>query len=249
MIVIVVILFALTLYFSQNQSRVQTKISNSRRNWSYILAVVAVSQLLLCKYGTQHLFIGLFVGIWAWYTYIARKTRPVSWKGICKTVLLILSSFTYLASVNMMTYWEPVAIQAVILIAMIVLQRNPGHLTFTSNEPNINAINEQNDNRESKSISLFSDTSKRTKRIIYWIAGVIIFIIVLPFIIFFVDKIVDGYMHYFYSVQQIGKVEVVDSVCINDDIPTTDIIHLHSDGSYEVYPIDEYYIPSDTCAE
>lgn len=56
-------------------------------------------------------------------------------------------------------------------------------------------------------------------------------------------------MHYFYSVQQIGKVEVVDSVCINDDIPTTDIIHLHSDGSYEVYPIDEYYIPSDTCAE
>lgn len=249
MIILVVIIFALTLYFSQNQRRVQTKISNSRRNWSYILAVVAVSQLLLCKYGTQHLFIGVFVGIWALYTYTVRKSPASSWKGICKTVLLILSSFTYIASVNLPMHWEPVAIQATILILIILLQRNISRLAFSSNVSDTNATNGHKDNIETR-ISLFSNISKRTKRIIYWIVGVIIFIIILPFIIFFVDKIIDGYMHYFYSVQQICKDEEVDSVCIvEDDIPTSDIIYFHSDGTKEVYPIEEYYNIPDSCAE
>lgn len=248
MIILVVILFALTLYFSQNQSRVQTKISYSRRNWSYILASVAVLQLLLCIYGNQHLFIGVFVGIWARFTYTARKSAS-SWKGACKTILLVLSSFVYLASVNGPMLWEPVAIQATILIVMIVLQRNLGRLS-TSNVPDMDETNEHKGNSSQKSNRLFFNVSKRTKRIIYWIAGVIIFIIVLPFIIFFVDKIIDGYMHYFYSVQQIGKVEEVDSICVvEDDIPTSDIIYLHSDGTKEVYPIDEYYNIPDSSAE
>lgn len=260
MIILVVFFFALTLYFSQNQSRVRSKISNSRRNCSYILAVVAVSQLLLCKYGVQHFFIGVFVGIWALYTYTVRKSGTTSWKGICKTFLLILSSFTYLASVNLPMHWEPVAIQATILIVILVLQRNLRRLTFTSKGPDMNATNVHKDNSE-KSIGLFSNVSKRTKRsmsirpgIIYWIAGVIIFVIVLPFIIFIVGKAVDGYMDYFYSVQNIGKVEEVDSCMIDtclttEDVPISEIIYYRSDADVEVYPTNEYYTPSDTCAE
>lgn len=138
MILLIIPFFALTLFMSQNHNRVESQISDARRNWSYIMAVVAVSQLLMSVHNLEHLFLGLFVGMWAWYTYMARKSKSTSLKGVFKTILLVLSSYIYLASVRISFDWLPLAIQAGILVVMMILQGYFGwyKVSATSNEGN-----------------------------------------------------------------------------------------------------------------
>lgn len=57
-------------------------------------------------------------------------------------------------------------------------------------------------------------------------------------------------MHYYHSVQNIGKAEEYDSIVVTDgDVPVSDIIYYRSDGNTEVYPIENYYNSLDSAAE
>ena len=242
MTLFILIFFALTLYFAQNKNRVTSPISNARRTWSYILTAVAVAQFLLgFKYSTQHhYFIGAFIGAWAWFTYEARKGQT-TWRNVFKTIILVSSSVVYLVAVDQPDNWALVVVQGFFLIIVLALQ---GYFIKTSvpmkvSDSHVDVAARKPKTEFTKRVPLLK-LSKRTKSIIYWIGGIIIFIILLPFIIFIIDKGVDSYMHYFYSVKNIGK-EEVDSCVMLDDVPISEIVHYKSDGAVDVYPIDDYY--------
>lgn len=303
---LVIILFALTLYFSQNRNRIKSEISKKRSSWFSILVVISIVQLIMIRYSIQHLFLGLFIAFWAVYTYKARKQKSTSWKGWVKVFILVLSSFTYLSSVNLPYNWEPIVIQLVLLVVMIVLQ---GYLArFTPNtqtwfqetwiskgnslntntsDSNVDSENkrvnknticngssyrcntesiytnqsqsENNDEQKSRILFLTSKGKKKRKKIMYWIDSIVLLIIVLPFIVFIMDKAVDGYKHYYHSVQNIGKVEEYDSTSIDstgyDTFPVYGNVdyqgntYYHQPETGERYVEDEYYNMPDTLAE
>lgn len=256
MIFFVLIFFVLTMYFAQNKHRAKSLISNVRRNWSYILGVIGTVQFLMgFTYGPKHFFIGAFVGAWAWFVYVARKGQKVTWKTTIKTTLLVLSSIIYLAAVNNPNSWVPVALDAIFLVIVVALGfdftrvTNPTNVVITSDTSPVSReiVDEA---RSLAGLKLHHKISKRTKRLIYWISGIILFIIILPFIILAIDKAVDGYLHYYHSVQNIGKEEECDTlVTIEEDVPISEIIYYRSDGNLEVYPIENDYNSLDSCAE
>jgi membrane protein len=222
-------------------------ISNARRNWSYILGVIGVVQLLMgFMFTPKHLFIGAFFIAWAWFTCRARKGQKKTWKTIIKTIILILSSVVFLASVNAPYNWEPIVIQALFLIIILALR---GVFSRIQINPKTSCSNDVDAHIMYVEKRTHPELSKRTKRLIYWIGGIILFITILPFIILAIDKAVDGYMHYYYSVQSIGQNEEVDSCVITDDVPISDIIYYPSDGNVEVYPVEDYYNTLDSAAE
>lgn len=246
MILFVLIFFFLSLYFAQNIQRVTSPISNARRNWSYILGVIGVVQFLMgFSYEPKHFFIGAFVGAWACFLYVARKGQKVTWKTTVKSVVLILSSFVFLAAVDLPNSWIPMVIQAILMTLIIALK---GAFRITSYKTVSHFLNSNSDSMIEEKRN-HPKLSKKTKRLIYWIGGIILFILLLPFIIFTIDKVVDGYMDYFYSVQHLSDSEEVDSCVVTDDVPISDIIYYHSDGTVEGYPIEEYYNSADSCAE
>ena len=256
MIFFVLIFFVLTLYFAQNKHRAKSLISNVRRNWSYILGVIGGSQFIMgFTYEPKHFFIGAFVGAWAWFVYVARKGQKVTWKTAIKTTFLVLSSIIYLAAVNNPNSWVPVVLDAIFLVIVVALGfdftrvTNPTTVVTTIDTSPISReiVDEA---RSPAGLKPHHKISKRTKRLIYWISGSILFIIILPFIILAIDKAVNGYLHYYHSVQNIGKEEKYDSVVVTEeDIPISDIIYYRSDGNVEVYPIENYYNSLDSCAE
>lgn len=243
----VLILFSLTLYFAQNKRRIISTLSNARRDWSYILGVIGIVQFLMgFKFDSKHCLIGAFIIAWAWFTYRARKGQKKTWRTIIKTVILILSSIVFLASVNSPYNWEPIVIQALFLIFILALRGVFSKIQINTKTSCSNDVDAPTMDVEKRThIGL----SKRTKRLIYWIGGIILFITILPFIIFAIDKAVDAYMHYYYSVQSIGKNEEVDSCVVTDDVPISDIIYYPSDGNVEVYPVEGYYNTLDSAAE
>lgn len=246
MILLSLILFSLTLYFAQNKSRVSSPISNIRRNWCYLLGVVGVVQLLMgLRYNPRHYFIGAFIIAWTWFIYEARKGQKITWKTTVKSVVLILSSFVFLAAVDLPNSWLPMVIQAILMTLVIALK---GAFRSTSYKKVSHFLNNNSDSMIEEE-GTHPKLSKKTKRLIYWIGGIILFILLLPFIIFTIDKVVNGYMDYFYSVQHLSDSEEVDSCVVTDDVPISDIIYYRSDGTVEVYPIEEYYNSADSCAE
>lgn len=246
MILLSLILFSLTLYFAQNKSRVSSPISNIRRNWCYLLGVVGVVQLLMgLRYNPRHYFIGAFIIAWTWFIYEARKGQKITWKTTVKSVVLILSSFVFLAAVDLPNSWIPMVIQAILMTLVIALK---GAFRSIAYKKVSHFLNNNSDSMIEEERN-HSKLSKKTKRLIYWIGGIILFILLLPFIIFTIDKVVNGYMDYFYSVQHLSDSEEVDSCVVTDDVPISDIIYYRSDGTVEVYPIEEYYNSADSCAE
>lgn len=246
MILLSLILFSLTLYFAQNKSRVSSPISNIRRNWCYLLGVVGVVQLLMgLRYNPRHYFIGAFIIAWTWFIYEARKGQKTTWKTTVKSVVLILSSFVFLAAVDLPNSWIPMVIQAILMTLVIALK---GAFRSIAYKKVSHFLNNNSDSMIEEERN-HSKLSKKTKRLIYWIGGIILFILLLPFIIFTIDKVVNGYMDYFYSVQHLSDSEEVDSCVVTDDVPISDIIYYRSDGTVEVYPIEEYYNSADSCAE
>lgn len=309
---LVIILFALTLYFSQNRNRIKSEISKKRSGWFSLLIIISIGQLILSRYNTQHLYIGVFLVLWSVYTYKARKPKSTSWKGWVKVIILVLSSLTYLSSVNSPYNWWPVVIQLVLMVAMLALQGNSVHLitdaktwfmknwisgnntlsidsiihnaegkntninnggeenvlsnNFNSESSNTNEVQNENEvqsenNVEKKSRIIFLSSKKKKRKIIYWVGGITILIIVLPFLIFIMKKAFDGYMHYYHSVQNIGKVEEYDSCCVDttgyENSPVYDNSYYQSNTYYqeaqsgETYVTDDYYNynMSDTCPE
>lgn len=255
MILFVLILFSLTLYFAQNRQRIISPISNVRRNWSYILGIIGVAQILMgFAHDPKHFFIGAFVGAWAWFLYVARKGRVITGKTALKTIVLVFSSIIYLAAVNNSNSWVPVALEAIFLLIVVTLRLNFSKVPYSTTVVTTSdtaTISKEVINESDKSAKLQPQLriSKKTKRLIYWIGGIILFIIILPFIIFAIDKAVDGYMHYYHSVQNIGKEEEADSCVRETDVPTSDIIYYRSHGNVEVYPIENYYNSLDSAAE
>ncbi len=256
MILLVLILFLLTLYCAQNSQREASVISNARRNWSYILGLVGIVQFLMgFKYEPKHFFIGAFVGAWAMFNYAARKGQKVTLNTVIKTIVLVLSSMTYLVTINNLNNWVPVALEAIFLLIIFVLRFDFTRVSFSTAVVTTNdtpPISREFIDESAKSAELRPqfELSKKKKRLIYWISGIILFIIILPFIILAIDKAVDGYMHYYHSVQNIGKVEEVDSTVVTDeDVPISNIIYYRSDGNIEVYPIESYYNSLDSVAE
>lgn len=125
MTLLVLVIFTLTLYYAQNKHRVVSPISNKRRNWSYFLGIVGVAQLLMgFTHEPKHLFIGAFVGAWAWFSYQSRNDRNITVKKVIKTIILLFSSFTYLYSVNQPKSWEPLVIQSVLLVIVYIFQND-----------------------------------------------------------------------------------------------------------------------------
>lgn len=305
---LVIILFALTLYFSRNRNRIKSEISKKRGAWFSLLLIVSIGQLILSRYNTQHLFLGVFLILWAIYTYKSRKPKSISWKGWVKVILLVLSSFTYLSSTNSPYNWWPVVIQLVLLIAMIALQGRSVHLipnaktwfnknwisgnntlsidqishnivgentsinngdeeNIYSNNLNSDSLNtnevpgDSNEERKSRILFLTSKKKKKGKKILYWVDGIVLIIIVLPFLVFIMDKAIDGYKHYYHSVQNIGKVEEYDSCCIDttgyENSSVYDNSYYQSNAYYQeaqsgdTYITDEYYNYNmlDSCAE
>lgn len=142
MILFVLILFSLTLYFSQNRQRVASPISNARRNWSYILGVIGVVQFLMgFSYEPKHFFIGAFVGAWTCFIYVARKGRVITWKTTIKTIVLVLSSIIYLAAINNPNSWVPMALETIFLLMVVALRfdfsivQSPTTVVTTGNTP------------------------------------------------------------------------------------------------------------------
>lgn len=237
MIFLVLILFILTLYFAQNKNRAKSLISNARRNWSYILGVIGVGQFLMgFAYEPTHFFIGIFVGIWAWFNYEARKGQKLTLKTTIKTIVLVLSSMIYLASINNPNSLYSVTLEAIFLIIVLVLRfdfsRMSDHKRVAS--PTIVATNSETDpiskgiideSIKSSELKPQPKLSNKTKRLIYWIGGIILLILILPFIIFAIDNAVNREITYYHSVQGIGKVEEVDSCVTGADEPTYDIMN------------------------
>lgn len=245
MILFSLILFSLILYFAQNKNRVSTPLSSTRRNWCYILGIVGLGQFLIGFNNPRHYFIGAFIIAWTWFIYEARKGQKITWGTTLKTIVLILSSFVFLAAVNLPNNWIPLVIQAILLTIVITMEGSLKRISCNklSHSP------DSDPNTNIKEVRTYPKLSKKTKQLIYWIGGIILFILILPFIIFTIDKVIDGYMNYFYSVQNIGKSEETDSCVVTDYVPNSDIIFYRSDGRIEDYPMEEYYNIPDSCAE
>ena len=223
MIFLVLIVFLLTLYFAQNKNRVASTISIARRNWIFILGVIGIIQFLMgFTYEFKHFFIGAFVGAWACFIYVARKSQKITLKTTVKTIVLVLSSMIYLAAIDNPYNWVPIAFEAICLIIVLVLRFDFSEMSTQNRVTSSDIIASSNETSPiSKSISdeltqspelkPQSKLSILTKKLIYWIGGIILIILILLLIILAIDKAIDGYMHYYHSVEGIGKIEEVDA--------------------------------------
>ena len=197
MIFFVLSLFSLSLYCAQNSQREESAISNARRNWSYILGVVGIAQFLMgFTYEPIHFFIGAFVGAWAWFVYVARKGRVITWKTTIKTIVLVLSSIIYLATINNPNSWGSVALEAIFWLMVVVLRfdfnrvPSPTTVETTGKTPSKSGKSINNTDKLAEPKPQFKLGNKK-RRLIYWIGGIILFIIILPFIILAIDKAVE----------------------------------------------------------
>lgn len=87
-----------------------------------------------------------------------------------------------------------------------------------------------------------SKFSKKTKRTIYWIIGIVSIMIILPFMIAYVDKVAKSYITYYNSVQNINKEESYHTT------PNVDNQSTAANYQQSNYDMKGNYLLSDTCS-
>lgn len=235
MVLLAAILFVIVLVFSKNERLPKSNLSKTRKVFGNILFAIAIIQVILFfKVGFPSDFIALFVGVWSWIL-LTPSLSTKGWRLILKVLLILVASFAYLASLNFKESSTPVLIESITLCCMAALQWNTNFFILAlrrkfklpTTDKSKSAVISTDNNTPKKHVS------KHSKIAFYIIGGVVAFLILLPFIVWTVDKSIGLYSHYYYKITHMGRVEECDSVEVTEQVEVYNI-----QEEYNYFPMD-----------